>query len=64
MRATLSRSEAGELLVTPAKNQSSGLFGPIQKTNCMAILPEGEQNAKAGDEVTCILLDAPEGMII
>ncbi len=64
MRATLSHGEAGELLVTPAKNQSSGLFGPIQKTNCMAILPEGEQNAKAGDELTCVLLDAPEGMII
>lgn len=64
MRATLSRSEAGELLVTPAKNQSSGLFGPIQKTNCMAILPEGAQDAKIGDEVTCALLDAPEGMVI
>lgn len=64
MRATLSHGEAGELLVTPAKNQSSGLFGPIQKTNCMAILPEGEQNAKAGDELTCVLLDAPEGMVI
>ncbi len=64
MRATLSRGEAGELLVTPAKNQSSGLFGPIQKTNCMAILPEGAQDAKPGDEVTCVLLDAPEGMVI
>ncbi len=64
MRATLSHGEAGELLVTPAKNQSSGLFGPIQKTNCMAILPEGEQNAKAGDELTCVLLDAPEGMVL
>ena len=64
MRATLSHGEAGELLVTPAKKQSSGLFGPIQKTNCMAILPEGAQDAKPGDEVTCVLLDAPEGMVI
>ncbi len=41
MRATVSKDEAGEYVVTPAKNQSSGLFGVIQKTNCMAVMPEG-----------------------
>lgn len=66
LRATLSRNDAGELEVTPAKNQSSGLFGPIQKTNCMAILPEsdGPTFFTAGDEVTCIILDIPEGTVI
>ena len=64
MRATLSHGESGELLVTPAKNQSSGLFGPIQKTNCMAVLPEGAQDAHAGDEITCVLLDIAEGTVI
>ena len=64
MRATLSHGESGELLVTPAKNQSSGLFGPIQKTNCMAVLPEGAQDAHAGDEISCVLLDIAEGTVI
>ena len=64
MRATLSHGESGELLVTPAKNQSSGLFGPIQKTNCMAVLPEGAQDAHAGDEIACVLLDVAEGTVI
>ena len=64
MRATLSHGESGELLVTPAKNQSSGLFGPIQKTNCMAVLSEGAQDAHAGDEISCVLLDIAEGTVI
>ena len=64
MRATLSRDERGELTVTPAKKQSSGLFGPIQKTNCMAVVPEGEQHLHAGDLVSCVLLDVAEGTVI
>ncbi|MCR5844964.1 MAG: molybdopterin molybdotransferase MoeA [bacterium] len=64
MRSTLTKGADGELEVTPAKNQSSGLFGVIQKTNCMAILPEGEVSAKAGDILDCVLLDVPEEVVL
>lgn len=60
LRATLTRGADGTYEATPAKNQSSGLFGPIQKTNCMAIMPEGTEPQPAGSIVDCILLDVPE----
>ena len=41
LRGTLYKNDEGEYVVAPAKNQSSGLFGVIQRSNCMAILPEG-----------------------
>ena len=50
--------------VTPAKNQSSGLFGVIQKSNCMAVMPEGLESKKAGDLIDCIMLDIPEEVVI
>lgn len=61
LRAHLMKDKSGEgFIVTPAKNQSSGLFGVIQKTNCLAVLPAGLESKIAGDEVKCILLDIPE----
>ncbi|MEC4271714.1 gephyrin-like molybdotransferase Glp [Adlercreutzia sp. R25] len=60
LRANLTRASDGAYEVTPAKNQSSGLFGPIQKTNCMAIMPDGTEPQPAGSVVDCILLDVPE----
>lgn len=60
LRANLTRASDGAYEVTPAKNQSSGLFGPIQKTNCMAIMPDGTEPQPAGSMVDCILLDVPE----
>lgn len=61
LRAHLEKDESGEgFIVTPAKNQSSGLFGVIQKTNCLTVLPEGLESKKTGDEVECVLLDVPE----
>ena len=50
--------------VTPAKNQSSGLFGPIQKTNCLAVMPEGTAPQPAGSIVDCLLLDIPEEVVL
>lgn len=58
-RATISRDDAG-YVVTPAKNQSSGLFGPLQRCNCFAVLPEGAHSFEAGCELECILLDVSE----
>ncbi len=60
LRSTLTRSADGGYQVTPAKNQSSGLFGVIQKSNCLAVLPDGTEDKHAGDLVECILLDVPE----
>ena len=63
-RATLSKDDEG-YLVTPAKNQSSGLFGPIQKANCFVILPEGESCVyEEGTLMDCVLLDIPEEVLL
>ena len=63
-RATLSKDDQG-YLVTPAKNQSSGLFGPIQKANCFVILPEGEARTfEEGELMDCVLLDIPEEVLL
>lgn len=63
LRSTLTRDEQG-YVVTPAKNQSSGLFGVIQHSNCLAIMPEGLESKKAGDVVDCLLLDIPEELVL
>lgn len=61
LRSTLTKYPAGEgYLVTPAKNQSSGLFSVIQRSNCMAVMPEGLESKSKGDTIECILLDVPE----
>lgn len=64
MRATITRGESGDLEVTPAANQSSGLFGVIQRSNCVAVIPEGVTQVHAGDEIECILLDVDEGVVL
>lgn len=60
LRATMVKDANGEYVVTPDKNQSSGSFGVIQHSTCLAIMPEGLESKKAGDEVRCIILDIPE----
>ena len=60
MRGTLRKWTDGECTVTPAANQSSGLFGVIQRSNCMAIMPEGLESRKAGSIIDCVLLDVSE----
>ena len=59
LRAILTKDDQG-YIVEPARNQSSGLFGVIQHTNCLAILPEGLESKQEGDIVDCLLLDVPE----
>ena len=63
-RGTLTKNEIGEYEVTLAKNQSSGLFGPIQRSNCFIVLPEGPGKYEAGDTVDCVLLDIPEEVLL
>ncbi len=66
LRASLERDDEGALVVIPAKNQSSGLFGTLQQGTCLAILPEGVPEAKkvdAGTLVECVLLNVEEGVV-
>ena len=64
MRSTLYRNAEGAYEVEPAQNQSSGLFGVIQRSNCMAIMPEGLEGCTAGSLVECVLLDVPEEIVL
>lgn len=60
LRSTLRHGDDGSLVVEPASKQSSGLFGVIQRSNCLAIMPEGLGAKKVGDMVDCVVLDIPE----
>ncbi len=64
MRAVLSRNKDGDIEVTPVKNQSSGLFGPIHKTNCLAIFPEDTTFIPQDSLIDCILLDIHEDVTL
>lgn len=64
LRSTLRKDDDGSYIVEPAKNQSSGLFGVIQRSNCMAVLPEGQGGRSTGDLVECVLLDVAEETVI
>ncbi|NHM14162.1 molybdopterin molybdotransferase MoeA [Xiamenia xianingshaonis] len=64
LRATLTKDADGALAVTPAKNQSSGLFGPLQQSNCVILMPEGLQPCEAGEVVDCLLLDVNEETVL
>lgn len=60
LRSTLYKNEEGEYVVAPAKNQSSGLFGVIQRSNCLAIMLEGLESRTKGSVIDCVLLDVNE----
>ena len=64
LRATLQRRDDGDLWVTPAKNQSSGLFGTMQQANCLAIMPAGTNPVEEGAWVDCVLLHVEEGTVL
>ena len=64
LRAYLERDLiGGELVVTPAKNQSSALFSVLQKSNCLAVLAEGTSLLPKGETVPCVCLNVPEGAL-
>ena len=63
LRSTIVR-DGEDYVVTPAKNQSSGLFGVIQRSNCLAIMPEGLESKAAGDAIDCLLLDVSENLVL
>ena len=64
LRATLARNPEGQLVASPYRNQSSALFGTLQTSDCLVVVP-GEVNfLPAGAEVTCVHLDIAAGTVI
>ena len=59
MRAVIDR-DSGAYRVTPLKKQSSGLFGPLQRSNALVVIERGDVGHAAGETVECILLDVSE----
>ena len=64
MRGVMWKGADGVYEAMSAGNQSSGLFGPIQRSNCMIVLPEGLEGRQAGDMVDCLLLDVSEEVVL
>lgn len=50
----------GCYLATQHKKQSSGLFGALQASNCLIVIPEGLEQKQEGDLVDCILTHVSE----
>ena len=63
-RGFLSKDEQGEYVVSMCKNQSSGLYGSLQESDCLVILPEGAGLISAGTPVTCVLNRIDEGVLL
>ncbi len=53
-RAIISRSDTGELLVTPHKNQSSGVMTSITQSNSFMVLHESVASINQGEQVPVI----------
>ena len=64
LRGALTKDAAGELVFTPDRNQSSGSFGAIQRSSALGVMAEGLESKKAGDLVSCILIDVPEEVVL
>lgn len=64
VRAILEKGPEGEYLVYPMKKQSSGLFGPLQRSNALIVVPRGDQGHEQGSEVQCVILDVPEDIVL
>lgn len=64
LRGSLVKQDDGSLAVVPARKQSSGLLGPIQRSNCLIVIPEGQGGKAQGDVVDCVLLDVSEDVVL
>ena len=57
VRAVLERRTDGNHQVTPVGGQGSHLVADLAHANCLAVVPEGVDQVKAGDLLDCLLLD-------
>lgn len=55
--------EDDSLIFIPAKNQSSGSFGALQRATCLGIIPEGLESKRKGDKIDCILIEGSENAL-
>ncbi len=60
LRSTLSRDEAGELVVTPFEKQDSSMLATFTSADCLAVRPPFADPAKNGERIRIIRLD-PRG---
>ncbi|MDO4436593.1 MAG: molybdopterin molybdotransferase MoeA [Coriobacteriaceae bacterium] len=58
------RSDTGELEVTQAPTQNSAMLVDLHRGNCLLVMPDGVGGAKAGDEVSVLRYDLPEGAVL
>ncbi len=64
MRAVMTRGAGGGYEVAPLDKQSSGLFGPLQKSNALVVVERGDVAHAAGEEIACLLLDVDEECVL
>ncbi len=64
MRAVMTRADGGGYAVEPLDKQSSGLFGPLQKSNALIVVERGDEGHAAGEEIECLLLDVDEECVL
>lgn len=57
VRAVLERRVDGAPLVTPVGGQGSHLVADLAHATCLAVVPEGVGQVRAGDLLDCLLLD-------
>lgn len=60
-RGCVRRADDGSFTVETVGNQSSGLFGSLQRSNCLFFVPEGTEGLRCGDQVKCLLTRVSEG---
>lgn len=64
-RARVERNEqTGELEVTQAPTQNSAMLVDLHRGNCLLVMPDGLEGAHAGDEVSVLRYDLPEGAVL
>ena len=61
LRGTITADGNGGFSATPAKKQSSALYGALSNGNCLIIIPEGVEFVADGARVDCVRIDVPEG---
>jgi molybdopterin molybdotransferase len=64
VRAVMTRADDGSFTVAPLDKQSSGLFGPLQKSNALIVCEHGDEGHAAGAQIECLLLDIDEECVL
>ncbi|MDO4183008.1 MAG: molybdopterin molybdotransferase MoeA [Coriobacteriia bacterium] len=54
-RGVVSQREDGSWEAVLMGNQSSGLYGSLQRSNCLIVVPTGNADLATGDQVECLL---------